>query len=315
MNFGYKSVGRGADDHRAGRVHERRRAAGRPRARQEHDARVGSGLRPRHPFVARRRPDVRRLVSRESQQQLSRARTRSAASPRYEAGTPLLYTRSIGDPQLDFFHARIGAYFQDDIRVKKGLTLSPGRALQLPDARGRHARRSSRASASPGRRRRAARRRCARAAGSSTAGSIPASGGRPSASTASISATSSSPIRRIPIRAPAACFRRRTPTGWASTSSTRTCGTAPASTSGSRRAPASTCSTTTTIRISCRAATNLNPLVERRPARSGVTRTSSSTVTDAEIRPARGVRQLQRQSRRAGPPRRMPRSSTGAGWR
>jgi hypothetical protein len=44
----------------------------------------------------------------------------------YEAGTPLLYTRSVGDPVLNFFHARLGAYFQDDIRVKKGLTLSPG---------------------------------------------------------------------------------------------------------------------------------------------------------------------------------------------
>ena len=44
----------------------------------------------------------------------------------YEAGTPLLYTRSVGDPNLHFFHARTGVYFQDDIRVKKGLTLSPG---------------------------------------------------------------------------------------------------------------------------------------------------------------------------------------------
>jgi hypothetical protein len=44
----------------------------------------------------------------------------------YEAGTPLLYTRSLGDPVLDFFHARIGAYVQDDLRVKKGLTISPG---------------------------------------------------------------------------------------------------------------------------------------------------------------------------------------------
>ena len=44
----------------------------------------------------------------------------------YEAGTPLLYTRSVGDPRLSFFHARTGVYFQDDIRVKKGLTLSPG---------------------------------------------------------------------------------------------------------------------------------------------------------------------------------------------
>lgn len=44
----------------------------------------------------------------------------------YEAGTPLLYTRSTGDPAIDFFHSRIGTYFQDDIRIKKGLTLSPG---------------------------------------------------------------------------------------------------------------------------------------------------------------------------------------------
>jgi hypothetical protein len=44
----------------------------------------------------------------------------------YDAGTPLLYTRSVGDPNLSFFHARTGAYFQDDIRVKKGLTISAG---------------------------------------------------------------------------------------------------------------------------------------------------------------------------------------------
>jgi hypothetical protein len=44
----------------------------------------------------------------------------------YEAGTPILYTRSLGDPVPDFFHARLGAYFQDDIRIRKGLTLSPG---------------------------------------------------------------------------------------------------------------------------------------------------------------------------------------------
>ena len=44
----------------------------------------------------------------------------------YEAGTPLLYTQSVGDPSLDFFHARLGAYFQDDYRPRKGLTFSPG---------------------------------------------------------------------------------------------------------------------------------------------------------------------------------------------
>ncbi len=42
----------------------------------------------------------------------------------FEAGTPLLYTRSAGDPTLDFFHARVGTYFQDDIRFKKGLTVT-----------------------------------------------------------------------------------------------------------------------------------------------------------------------------------------------
>jgi hypothetical protein len=44
----------------------------------------------------------------------------------FEAGTPLLYTRSVGDPRLSFFHARTGVYFQDDLRIRKGLTLSPG---------------------------------------------------------------------------------------------------------------------------------------------------------------------------------------------
>ena len=44
----------------------------------------------------------------------------------FQAGTPLLYTRSVGDPLLDFFHARLGAYIQDDFRPWKGLTLSPG---------------------------------------------------------------------------------------------------------------------------------------------------------------------------------------------
>jgi hypothetical protein len=44
----------------------------------------------------------------------------------YNAGTPILYTRSTGDPVLDFFHARIGTYIQDDLRVRKGLTISPG---------------------------------------------------------------------------------------------------------------------------------------------------------------------------------------------
>jgi len=43
----------------------------------------------------------------------------------YGAGTPLLYTRVVGDPHVDFFFARGAVYAQDDIKLK-GLTLSPG---------------------------------------------------------------------------------------------------------------------------------------------------------------------------------------------
>ncbi len=44
----------------------------------------------------------------------------------FEAGTPRSYTRRIGDPNIDYFNLQAGAYIQDDIRVRKGLTLSPG---------------------------------------------------------------------------------------------------------------------------------------------------------------------------------------------
>jgi hypothetical protein len=44
----------------------------------------------------------------------------------YNAGRPLLFTRSIGDPRVEYADAQIGMYFQDDIRVRRGFTLSPG---------------------------------------------------------------------------------------------------------------------------------------------------------------------------------------------
>ena len=64
-----------------------------------------------------RRPALCRLVSRQSEQQLSGHVHLQQPRAAFEAGTPLLYTRSVGDPRLDFFHARLGAYVQDDIRV------------------------------------------------------------------------------------------------------------------------------------------------------------------------------------------------------
>lgn len=44
----------------------------------------------------------------------------------YEAGTPSLYTRFIGEPRVKFFDFQMGAYIQDDIRISRGLTMSPG---------------------------------------------------------------------------------------------------------------------------------------------------------------------------------------------
>jgi hypothetical protein len=44
----------------------------------------------------------------------------------YEAGTPRSYTRRIGDPNISYWNLQAGAYIQDDIRIRKGLTLSPG---------------------------------------------------------------------------------------------------------------------------------------------------------------------------------------------
>jgi hypothetical protein len=44
----------------------------------------------------------------------------------YEAGKPLSYTRRIGNPQIEYVNVTTGLYLQDDIRVRPGLTLSPG---------------------------------------------------------------------------------------------------------------------------------------------------------------------------------------------
>jgi hypothetical protein len=44
----------------------------------------------------------------------------------FQAGRPAIYTRQVGNPVVAYFNAQTGIYFQDDIRVRKGLTLSPG---------------------------------------------------------------------------------------------------------------------------------------------------------------------------------------------
>jgi hypothetical protein len=44
----------------------------------------------------------------------------------YQNGQPALYTRQVGDPTVSYFIGRGAVYLQDDIRVRKTLTFSPG---------------------------------------------------------------------------------------------------------------------------------------------------------------------------------------------
>jgi hypothetical protein len=44
----------------------------------------------------------------------------------FEAGQPATFVRRIGNPLIEYWNVNSGVYLQDDIRVSKGLTLSPG---------------------------------------------------------------------------------------------------------------------------------------------------------------------------------------------
>ena len=49
----------------------------------------------------------------------------------FEAGTPLNYTRRLGDSAIDYNNVQAGIYVQDDIRLRKNLTFSPGFRYEL----------------------------------------------------------------------------------------------------------------------------------------------------------------------------------------
>ena len=49
----------------------------------------------------------------------------------YNAGTPRSYTRRTGNPDIRYSSVQAGIYVQDDIRVRKNLTLSPGIRYEL----------------------------------------------------------------------------------------------------------------------------------------------------------------------------------------
>ena len=44
----------------------------------------------------------------------------------YELGRPRSYTRRIGNPNIEYSNAQVGLYIQDDIKVRKGLTITGG---------------------------------------------------------------------------------------------------------------------------------------------------------------------------------------------
>jgi len=44
----------------------------------------------------------------------------------FNAGTPSTYTQRLGNPLVEYFNAQTAVYAQDDIRLRKSLTLSPG---------------------------------------------------------------------------------------------------------------------------------------------------------------------------------------------
>ena len=56
----------------------------------------------------------------------------------YEAGRPRSYTRRTGDPNIEYSNVQGGIYFQDDIKVRKGLTVTGGVRYEaqthIPDA-------------------------------------------------------------------------------------------------------------------------------------------------------------------------------------
>ncbi|MEO8483707.1 MAG: TonB-dependent receptor, partial [Acidobacteriota bacterium] len=49
----------------------------------------------------------------------------------YKAGAPRSYTKRIGDPTISYWNVQTGLYLQDDIKLRKNLTMTPGIRYEL----------------------------------------------------------------------------------------------------------------------------------------------------------------------------------------
>ena len=169
------------------RVHERRRAA--PRRRDVEDASTCSRTSTTCAASTRCAPASSSTAAPTTRttRRTTSAPTRSRASTRSRPGTPRSYTRRIGDPNIDYKNVQARRLRPGRHPRPQEPDAQPGRALRAADAPVATTTTSGRASASPGRRARAARRRCAAAPASSTTGCRPAPTSRRCASTASAS--------------------------------------------------------------------------------------------------------------------------------
>ena len=103
-------------------------AGGRHVARPQ--PRVGSRLRARHPLGARRASQLDGGWYRSDDTSNYLGTYTFESLDAFNAGQPRSYTRRIGDPNIDYLNLQAAVYVQDDIRVRKSLTLSPGCATR-----------------------------------------------------------------------------------------------------------------------------------------------------------------------------------------
>ena len=164
-------VDRGADRQGHRRAHDRRRAGPRRPSRDDVQPAVGPRLRARHPVGANRHQPRRRVVllGPTIDELPGHLHVRKPGRVRGRARRAATRSR-IGDPNIDYRNVQAGIYIQDDIRVRKSLTLSPGMRYEAQTHLSDYNNFGPRFGDHVGAVQERARRRCAAAGASSTTG-------------------------------------------------------------------------------------------------------------------------------------------------